>query len=803
MNLRCQRNHRKTACEQGRPASSAFYTPVSAKKVIEALREHEPWSTVTQELKQDAANVCDSWFCLDDSHECLVNEGQVSEEEYQRIYKLLQHIHSVTGHGSVETLIKSLRHRGVPERVLEVAKTFKCDLCEERKRVPPRRPATLETIPLKWQRVQCDMGSWTHPTSKDKIKFVIFIDEGSRFRVGKILFENSRNQATWPIMKKVFEENWVSVFGLPEELRADPEGVWRSDEAAEYCQERGVILSPIPAEAHWQIGIVEESIKAVKHVLEGLAIEFPNMDISECFSRAIWACNSRDNQHGYSPVQHAMGRKPDEWGRLFEGQVSGHPVHPQQMVGGGFAENIKAMATAEQAFSQYQARARLARAEAAGRRPLKSFMPGDLVFYWRKQVNSQTGSGFSWRGHFMGPARVLAVETRQDEQGRLRPGSCVWLHRAGRLIKAAPEQLRPATSRENAIEELKGPCEIPWTITSLATHPNRRTYWDISLEVPTDLQWQEASEHPTRGRRFSSKRSLSEDVHRRARPRNLATDLGEGDSAELATASMATPAKLASLSEKASVETSCTAVEIDIELPTSKRGLQKFMNNPEAYVVSQLKKSTTEVKERFLTDQELLEFRAAKDKEVRSYIQSHCFKVLPPELQDRSKAVSLVAWRSGKIQRKCRSPACAEVHAVVNAEDDLFHIRYLWSELHYSRDVLQQLSADEIVAKSPGIVVTDSKKLYDRLDRDTPTVKGEEKRATIEALALKDSCNDTGTMLRWVHSDAQLGNSFTKPTEKSQINLFLQLGQSWKIVYDEKMQSARKRKSQGLSPMTS
>ena len=38
-----------------------------------------------------------------------------------------------------------------------------------------------------------------------------------------------------------------------------------------------------------------------------------------------------------------------------------------------------------------------------------------------------------------------------------------------------PEQLRAASEREIAIESLKGPIEIPWTITSLATiQPVRR-----------------------------------------------------------------------------------------------------------------------------------------------------------------------------------------------------------------------------------------------------------------------------------------------------------------------------------------
>ena len=98
---------------------------------------------------------------------------------------------------------------------------------------------------------------------------------------------------------------------------------------------------------------------------------------------------------------------------------------------------------------------------------MKSFVPGDLVFFWRRQVPGGGEKGFSWVGQFVGPARVLAVETRQDADGKLRPGSVVWLHRAGRLLRACPEQLRPASERERAVEELKGPVEIPWTISSL------------------------------------------------------------------------------------------------------------------------------------------------------------------------------------------------------------------------------------------------------------------------------------------------------------------------------------------------
>ena len=1060
------------------------------------------------------------------------------QEEKDRILRLVKHIHSNTGHGSMKNLLEALKRRGVSDAVLEVARQFECPVCEERKRAAPRRPASLETLPQKWQVIQSDLGSWQHPITKHKIKFILFIDEGCRFRVGKILFEDSRQQATWPVVQQCFEEIWLPVFGKPEVIRVDPEGVWRGRDAEAYCQEREIELSPVPAEAHWQVGVIENAIKSQKHVMSSLAQEFPEMSLHECFAKALWACNSRDNYVGYSPAQHALGRNPDEWGKLFETKIDGYPIHPQQMVDGGFQETIKAMGIAEKSFIEFQVKSRLARAEAAGQRPLKSFHPGDLVFFWRKQVPGGGDKGFSWNGQFVGPARVLAVETRQDADGKLRPGSCVWLHRGGRLIKAAPEQLRPASSREVAIEQLKGPVEIPWTITSLATHPHRKTYQDITQDIPTDMQWEEAANHPTGGKRFYGKRSLDKpDVQpatSRPKPESLDTDL------------------IAAHNLVASEQRdSCFCVELAIGLPESKRGLSKFLENPEAFVVGQMKRKAVEVSERHLNDRVLDAFRQAKGKEVRSYIQSHCFKVLSPEQQQKAGSavgmrwvltwkasqdenqprkakaravilgyqdksyeykqttsptlsrsgrqaflcfcarhhykvqkgdvssaflqgddlqddmwviptdeicaelgimpgsktklqkaayglveaplwwyksvssflssigytrmrtepciwvyfdetgkprsiisghvddflfggspfdnlhcelmakiqrkfnwgtweqtpfiqcgvritqhedfgftldqeefcstlskinisrdrerqrqssttdseksqmravlgslswlcgqvdflhsadvgfmistiphstvadlvklntlvadvqhqhvklkihgmikgeavdlvawgdaawanrpdhssstegviiglaprklregklapVSLLGWHSTKIDRTARSPACAETHAVVDAEDELYHLRFLWSEMHHSPKALEHLHVDQVAALTPGLTITDSKNLFGKLNKETPVVKSAERRADIEALALKESSNRTGMMLRWVHSDAQLGNSLTKPSEKHQALLFLKMNQCWKITYDEDMTSARRRKTQGLSPM--
>lgn len=100
-----------------------------------------------------------------------------------------------------------------------------------------------------------------------------------------------------------------------------------------------------------------------------------------------------------------------------------------------------------------------------------------------QQLARQTGQG-------------KATETRQDPNQELRPGTIVWLHRGGRLLRAVSEQLRKASPYELQLEELRGPVEIPWTITALATDPKRRTYIEISEDQPTDEQWEDARELP-------------------------------------------------------------------------------------------------------------------------------------------------------------------------------------------------------------------------------------------------------------------------------------------------------------------
>ena len=105
------------------------------------------------------------------------------------------------------------------------------------------------------------------------------------------------------------------------------------------------------------------------------------------------------------------------------------------------------------------------------------------------------------RGAYAGPARILAMESKFRD-GKIMPGSAVWLIRGLRLVKVTVEQIRPATERETLVHELsQRQPELPWTITKLAEELGPHDYDDVTkdgapgpLQDPDEVEDMEESE---------------------------------------------------------------------------------------------------------------------------------------------------------------------------------------------------------------------------------------------------------------------------------------------------------------------
>ena len=168
-------------------------------------------------------------------------------------------------------------------------------------------------------------------------------------------------------------------------------------------------------------------------------------------------------------------------------------------------------------------------------------------------------------------------------------------------------------------------------------------------------------------------------------------------------------------------------------------------------------------------------------------------------LEGQLERVSPLFWQSARIQRVCRSSAASETRAAVDAEDELYAIRFQVFEFLGGR--VSVWRCDDAVMSVDGILVSDSKNLFDRFSQTVLTLKGAEKRADIETLCLKESMLSTNVQIKWVNGDTQVANSLTKDSEPHQLQEFFRRGGRWKILYDPLLLSGRRRKQLGLGSL--
>ena len=99
-----------------------------------------------------------------------------------------------------------------------------------------------------------------------------------------------------------------------------------------------------------------------------------------------------------------------------------------------------------------------------------------------------------------------------------------------------------------------------------------------------------------------------------------------------------------------------------------------------------------------------------------------------------------------------------------------------------------------------GRLALDCKALWDSVARSESSALGmKDKRVAVEALALKRALHASETRLAWVHSQAMLADALTKDTEAGRSILLKCLqGDIWRLVFDSRFLSARKRAERGL-----
>ena len=673
MSLVCDGRHARSRKKGHDGLKMSSYTQEFCKRVMRYVQRLEDWFQVAREV-QGAGQEC---YAADEAPGSGPPEADpagiqdIPAETRRKIFQNLRRIHTATGHCSVQYLKASLKKRGASKEVLRCVDHFSCDVCKERRRMDPRSSSTLVEIAPKWHTLQCDAFAWNHPESGEKWQCLLGIDEGSRLRVGRVLFQHASRTPSMQDFVDFFEGHWLPSFGKPQVLRVDPAGCFRSKHLDEYLADRQIEVQHIPAEAHWQISVVERAIQSLKAMMSALVSEQPSMSATEAFARSIWASNNRDQYHGYSPLQHAFGRSPNELGQLGESKLRDLPVLSENGVSAEFGVDVKAMFVAEKAFLEEQAKERLRRAELSGARTMKHFCPGDLVYAWRRMTPKADGNKHFKGGRFVGPYRVLGTETRVEESGELRPGHVVWLYRGGQLVKASPQQLLPATAREESWNELNNQGAIPWTVSDTLKANPPHQFEDISkdseaMPAPASelVQDEERREREEPPRERTPRRMIGKQA-----PRMGGDPEHDGHREEQRVRSRSPPQREAAvprgrkppMQDRAEYMEDCglvvqekenpywntegAAVELDLELPPvkSRRG-KEWTRDLGCFFTRQLRRQAVEISERHLSEAEREGFRRAKQKEVKNFVVAKAFQALPEGMKPSKSQILKMRW---------------------------------------------------------------------------------------------------------------------------------------------------------------
>ena len=600
--------------------------------------------------------------------EVYVAGEREQNRERERLKRQLYLLHAATGHCSTQHLVAALKRRNASAEVIRLAEEFKCSICEERKRVMPRHVASLEPLPPKFHTVVTDVGHWYHPGLKEHCQFLVAIDEGSRFRIAKIVSKGPKQQPSGATCVQFLRENWCQIFGNPRTLRLDPAGNFRSQAIQDYCDKYGVFLDMVPGEAHWKIGVCEQAVQGLKTVMDKLYSAEETISAEEALATAVRVFNQRDLVRGFAPAEHVLGQTPDETGRI---DVMSPAVPPELLCENPnteFEQAVRRRAQAEAAHAEWNAQQRLKRAANSRTRPVFDYQPGELVFYWRQQDSSRHRQGpNSKKGQFMGPARaarVLAMETKREPNGNLKPGSTVWCVRGRQLIKCCVEQLRRASQREELIDVMSEQDRTPWTFNRVAEQIGGNQFEDVSRHQPSESEWWRAKE-PTeeappiririRGKRAAvaapaedSDEELIPDAgsepssSSRRRPRTHRASFVDAIKGSNWWDEVSESAWVSDEQAYWSEKGAC--VEVEVEMPQSGRDWQRAVNNLQCYMVGAIKRRAIEVREKHLNEEEKEMFRQAKATEVRNFIAARAFEKLPEHLKPSYQQAIGMRW---------------------------------------------------------------------------------------------------------------------------------------------------------------
>ena len=295
------------AAARGSSASAAEWAKVSraADKALALLLLNEGPRSMdisTVYTCQDTGNECETEQCVVDmSHKCDRAEEteQLLIEDFHRqrceakarrdakvcckimtalgrrewktwndvpleLRKDIERIHRNLGHASADELEKLFRDANVSDDAISALKYFRCDACDRLKQLPSKRKVAVNHAETFNDIVSMDVNFWKitfkeSPRVKTTLKVLNIVDAASGMRIA-IQIADQTAETIW----RAFATGWLRWAGSPRCLRVDPHRSQIARGFFDKAEGRGIFVEPTPAEAHWQMGQVENNARFLR-----------------------------------------------------------------------------------------------------------------------------------------------------------------------------------------------------------------------------------------------------------------------------------------------------------------------------------------------------------------------------------------------------------------------------------------------------------------------------------------------------------------------------------------------------------
>ena len=597
-----------------------------------------------------------------------------TDRELKAWRRRVRHFHVAAGHPSNRNLARMLKDAGKPRWQVQEALDYECPECtslkpggSSSKQVPPisTRPA-----PTAWTQVVADVGEWTSVPHKCKLKFVLFVDAATHFRVAEPLTRmpiSEMRQETAAQLIEVFSRRWLSDKPKPQVFIPDNGTSFVARSFQDFCSSVNIWMAPPISEESWAHGLAESCIQDVKEVMSKLQLSDPTLHPETCLFLATGALNQTEYVRGYSSYQWVYGKNfslSDE-DEVTLAQLKDDSPNAE------FSKLVAKRQEAEETARSTRASRVLSRLKnSISRQPLRTFQVADLVKVWRRMVPQELHKGKrggfkkAGRPSWIGPGRVVLHELLPHQDGDEAARHIVWVVLGGRLFRCSPHSVRPVTEMERAWHYATSG-EEPHKWQTLRDIIPTREYEDLAEELPPgecdgdldpDLPEEPSQETWAPVRRLRGKQTkvdpyakqvaTEEDVNdyqapaNNPQPEGLTETTGTSEPRGLHDLPRERPNPVEEPDAKRYRESSLDSEEalfaqlheteeeifhINVDLSfDSNREKKRFLHSPAAFLVAKMRDS--EVRLEKLRPEERALFTRAKTKEVTSFLQQEAVR---------------------------------------------------------------------------------------------------------------------------------------------------------------------------------